>query len=267
MELMFNKPFLTNIFETFGYYINPVHRNLLVGGTGSNKNDKQEKVINVYSDALNTTTTVQVEPQFVTFCNQGFITILDKINTHVWNGNVLAANLNQMKLLVNTLIHGNDAQRSSALDKFVSMGIILASDITYSKLIVSSCLNFKPELVGTTFNEAENYYMYTYNNPVTLQKKYSQNRNPNKEKLYLLFVGRGHSNFGYSPATGEVFGHFASYWNEATLGTSLNIGYIAVDLGEINGDTPAAIKYDHLDVIEVIDDIKIQVNVPNQFIS
>lgn len=267
MDIKFNKPFLINVYDAFSQYVSPVHRNILVGGTGSNKNDKQEKTVSVYTDALNVTTTVAVEPQFVTFANQSFLTCLDKINTTVWNGGVTSANMNQMKLLVNTLIHGNEAQRNSALDKLVSMGILLASDIVVSKLLVSSCLNYKPELVNSELNETEGYQLFSYNVPITLQKKYSETRNTTKEKLFLLFVGRGHSTFGYSPATGEVFGHFATYWNEVALANSLCLGYMAVDMGEIGGDDKSSIRYDHMDVIEVIDNMKIQLNVPNHFKS
>ena len=265
MELYFNRPFLSKIYDTFGDYFQQVHRNILIGGTGANKNDKVEASVKVYNDAMINTTVVSVEPQFITFCSQGFLNILDKLNIVSWNNQY--PDFEQFKLLINTLIHGNEAQRNSALDKFVSLGLLLESDVLSSKQIVSSCFNFKPELVSASMNDQEGYYSFSYNTPVTLFKKYSNIRNPEKEKLYLLFMGRGPTTNGYSPVAGETFGHLASYRNDALNNYSYCTGYIAVDMSEVGGDQEGAIRYDHLDIIEVIDNMRFQINVPAKIVA
>ena len=89
------------------------------------------------------------------------------------------------------------------------------------------------------------------------------------EKLYLLFVARGQDTFGFSPATvssvNEKYGYFVKNWDEGTQTYKTGLSYIAVDMGDIQADAVATIKYDHIDKIEYLDNYIIQMFIPNKF--
>lgn len=253
MNLLFNKNLVENAAKIFDVYLRPLHRST-------------ETLVKVYSDAMNSTNTVTVQAQYVTFGSIGFVNILDKISAAFWNETFdIAASGDTVKLLVNTLIHGNETQRNSALDKLVSMGILASGDTTTTRALVSRIPTFDPNLMVRSYDQDGKFYKYAYNIPLGLEKKYDQVRNTQAEKLYLIFVGRGHSNFGYSPATGENFGHFTKYWNELFSKDAYTIPYMAVDLGDMTSPDETAIKYDHLDVIEYFDNILVQLAVTNLY--
>lgn len=253
MNLLFNKPLVDNAAKVFDLYLRPTH-------------SATETTVLIYSDANNGTTTTSVAKQFVLFGSAGFLNILDKLSNAAWNESYDMATVgNQVKLLTNTLLHGNETQRNSALDKLVSMGILASGDTTSTRSLVSRIPTFDPTLMVRSFDAVENFFKYSYNIPLGLEKKYDQVRNTSSEKLYLIFVGRGHVNFGYAPATGENFGHYTKYWNELFSKESLAIPYMAVDLGDMSSAEETAIKYDHLDVIEYFDNILIQLAVTNLY--
>ena len=81
----------------------------------------------------------------------------------------------------------------------------------------------------------------------------------------MVFAGRGHSNFGYVPVTGETYGYFTKYWNDLFQKDSLAMGFVAVDLGDLTTPEEEAIKYDHLDIVEYFDNIQIQIKIPNKY--
>ena len=253
MNLLFNKNLLENASRIFDVYLRPTHRT-------------SETSVIVYSDAMNSTNTTTVAPQGVLFVSAGFLTIMDKISAALWNETVSIATMgNTMKLLVNTILHGTETQRNSALDKLVSMGIIASGDTTSTRAIASRIPTFDGSLMTRSYDIDGNFYKYTYNIPLGLEKKYSDVRNTSHEKLFLFFGARGHANFGYAPATGENFGHVTRYWNETLSKESLAIPYLAVNLGDIANSDEDAIEYDHLDEIEYFDNMIMQIAVSNLY--
>ena len=253
MNLLFNKNLVDNAAKVFDLYLRPIHR-------------ASETAVKVYSDAMNSTNTLTVQPQSLLFVSAGFLIILDKISAAFWGETFnLATDGDKVKLLLNTILHGTETQRNSALDKLVSMGIISSGDTISTRSLASRIPTFDPTLMTRSYDSTENFFKYTYNIPLGLEKKYDQVRNTSAEKLYLLFVGRGHSNFGYVPAAGEVFGHLTKYWNDLFQKESLAIPYMAVDLGDVTSPDETAIKYDHLDVIEYFDNIQVQLAVTNLY--
>ena len=255
MNLLFNQQLVDNAAKVFDIYLRPTHK-------------ASETNIKIYSDAMNTTTTTTVPPQSILFVSTSFLTIVDKISAALWNETVdLVTNGEKVKLLVNTIFHGNETQRGSALDKLVNMGIIASGDTTMTRSLASRIPTFNPALMGRSFvteNTINPFFKYTYNIPLGLEKKYDIVRNTQNERLFLFFPARGHVNFGYSTITGENFGHATRYWNEAGAKESLALPYLAVDLGDMNTSS-SAIKYDHLDVIEYFDNILIQIAVTNLY--
>lgn len=258
MNLIFNQNLVENAAKAYDLFLRPVHK-------------QSELTVKVYTDAMNATTTGTAPAQSVLFVSASFLTIMDKLSAAFWNESFnLATDGDKVKILVNTLLHGTETQRNSALDKLVSMGLIASGDTTMTRSLASRIPTFDPALMTRSYiqdanNPANNFYKYTYNIPVGLEKKYDSVRNTSNEKMYLLFVGRGHLNFGYSPVTGENFGHLTKYWNELFSKESLAIPYLAVDLGDMTSPDETAIKYDHLDVIEYFDNMLIQLAVTNQY--
>ena len=256
MNLLFNQQLVDNASKIFDIYLRPTHKS-------------SEANVKIYSDAMNSTTTTTVPSQSILFVSTSFLTIVDKISAAFWNESFdLVTNGEKVKLLVNTLFHGNETQRNSALDKLVNMGIIASGDTTMTRALASRMTTFDPALMGRSFvseNTATPFYKYTYNIPLGLEKKYDIVRNTQSERLFLFFPARGHVNFGYSTVTGENFGHLTRYWNEASSKESLAIPYLAVDLGDMNTSSDTAIKYDHLDVIEYFDNLLIQIAVTNLY--
>lgn len=253
MNLLFNKPLMDNAAKVFDIFLRPTH-------------SVSETEVKIYSDANNSTTIAVAQKQYILFGSAGFLTILDKLSNAFWNESFdLATNGEVVKLLTNTILHGNETQRNSAFDKLVSMGIIAAGETTSSRAIVSRIPTFDPALMVRSYDITENFYKYTYNIPVGLEKKYDKIRNTSNEKLFLIFVGRGHSNFGYVPVVGESFGHYTKYWNELFQKESLALPYMAVNLSDMTDGEETAIKYDHLDVIEYFDNILIQLAVTNLY--
>lgn len=252
MNLLFNKNLMDNAAKVFDIYLRPTHR-------------ASETTIKVYTDAMNSSATALVPAGHVLFASAGFLVILDKISNAFWSESFDVANIDQVKLLLNTILHGTETQRNSALDKLVSMGIVASGDTTSTRSLASRIPTFDPALMVRSYDSAENFFKYTYNIPLGLEKKYDAVRNTSTEKLYLVFVGRGHSNFGYAPAVGETFGHTTKYWNELFSKESLAVPYMAVDLGDMTSPDETAIKYDHLDVIEYFDNILVQLAVTNLY--
>ena len=253
MNLVFNKPLLDNAAKVFDIFLRPTHRT-------------SETTVKVYTDAINGVTTATVQSQHMLFVSASMLTILDKINTAFWNESFSLVNDGEkVKLLVNTLLNGTETQRNSALDKLVSMGIIASGDTTMTRSLASRIPTFDPALMVRSYDLTEGFYKYSYNIPMGLEKKYDQTRNTQNEKLYLLFVGRGHSQFGYAPIAAEIFGYFSKYWNDLFQKDSYAMGYMAVDLGDITSAETDAIKYDHLDVVEYFDNIIIQLQIPNSY--
>ena len=253
MNLLFNKPLVDNAAKVFDIYLRPLH-------------SVTETTVKIYSDAMNSTATITTTKQFVLFGSAGFLNILDKLSNAFWNETFdLVADGDKVKLLTNTLLHGNETQRNSALDKLVSMGIIAAGETVTTRALVSRIPTFDPALMVRSYDSVENFFKYNYNIPVGLEKKYDQVRNTTSEKLFLIFVARGHSQFGYVPAAEENFGHYTKYWNDLFAKESIALPYMAVDLGDMSNNAETAIKYDHLDVIEYFDNIIIQLAVTNLY--
>lgn len=253
MNLVYNMAFLDNTSKIFDIFLRPTHR-------------VSETSIKIYSDAATSDTTTTVPSIYCLFVPASFLNILNKINDAYWNESIdIVANNDRLKLLTNTILNGNDTQRNSALDKLVSMGVIQSGDVTVSKTLASRLTTFNPSLMVRNYNTEENFYKFTYNIPLGLERKYSDTRNPQYEKLFLLFVGRGPNSNGYYPATGETFGYFTKFWNGVSQKDALSMGYIAVDLGAVGSATDETIKYDHLDEIEYFDNIIIQLSIPNQY--
>lgn len=256
MNLLFNKGVLDNTAKVFDIFLRPTHK-------------PTETQIKVYSDALNGDNHVNVPAQYMIFGGASLITVLDKINSAMWNETFnLAQDGERVKILTGTILNGTESQRNSALDKLVSMGILAAGDIPLVKSLSSRVPTFDPALMIRSFDQsspANPFYKYSYNIPLGLEKKYSSTRNTSNEKLYLIFVGRGHSQFGYAPVTGEDFGYFTKYWNNLFQKDSFALGYLAVDLGDIMSPDQEAIKYDYLNEIEYFDNIIIQIELPNQY--
>ena len=253
MNLMFNKNLMENASKVFDIYLRPTHRST-------------ETTVKVYTDAMNSTTTGTVPAQSILFVSTSFLALVDKISAAFWNESFnLTTDGDKVKLLVNTIFHGTETQRNSALDKLVNMGIIASGDTTMTRSLASRIPTFDPALMTRSYDQDGNFYKYTYNIPLGLEKKYDQVRNTAAEKLYLFFPARGHLNFGYSPATGENFGHLTRYWNDLFQKESLAIPYMAVDLGDMTSPDETAIKYDHLDVIEYFDNILVQIAVTNLY--
>ena len=253
MNLLFNQNLVDNAAKVFDIYLRPVHR-------------VSETLVKIYSDAMNSTSTTDVAPQSVLFVSAGYLTIMDKISAAFWNETFnLTTDGEKVKLLISTIIHGNETQRNSAFDKLVSMGLIASGDTTTSRALASRIPTFDPALMTRSYVSDGNFYKYSYNIPLGLEKKYDQVRNTSAEKLYLFFPARGHINFGYSAVSGENFGHLTRYWNDLFAKESLAIPYMAVDLGDITSPVETAIKYDHLDVIEYFDNILVQLAVTNLY--
>lgn len=253
MNLLFNKPLMDNAAKVFDVYLRPLH-----GLT--------ETQVKIYSDANNSTATINVQKQYMLFGSAGFLSILDKLTNAFWNETFnLDTDGDRVKLLTNTLLHGNETQRNSALDKFVSMGILAAGETTSARSLVSRIPTFDPALMVRSYDSAENFFKYSYNIPLGLEKKYDKIRNTGNEKLYLIFVARGHSQFGYMPASDENFGHYTKYWNDLFQKDSLAMSYMAVDMSDMNDGEETTIKYDHLDKIEYFDNILIQLAVTNLY--
>ena len=253
MNLLFNKPLMDNTAKVFDIYLRPLH-----GVT--------ETKVKIYSDAMNSTAVVDTTKQYMLFGSAGFLNILDKLSNAFWNETFdIVADGDKVKLLTNTLLHGNETQRNSALDKLVSMGILAAGETTSTRSLVSRIPTFDPNLMVRSYDSVENFYKYSYNIPLGLEKKYDQVRNTTSEKLFLIFVARGHSQFGYVPAAGENFGHYTKYWSDLFSKESLALPYMAVDLSDISNAEETAIKYDHIDVIEHFDNIIIQLAVTNLY--
>ena len=253
MNLVFNKPLLDNASKVFDIFLRPTHRSA-------------EATVKVYTDAINGLTTSTIASQPILFVPASMITILDKLNTAFWNETFSLANDGEkVKILVNTILNGTETQRNSALDLLVSMGIIASGDTTMVRSLASRIPTFDASLMVRSYDATENFYKYSYNIPLGLEKKYDKVRNTKNEKLYLLFVGRGHSQFGYEPVTGETYGYFTKYWNDLFQKDSYAMGYMAVDLGDLESADTDAIKYDHLDVVEYFDNIIIQLQIPNTY--
>jgi hypothetical protein len=253
MNLIFNKPFLENASNVFDVFLKATHR-------------KSESNVKIYLDAINGDDLSTASSQYVLFAPASFVTIMDKINSAFWNESFsLATDGERVKILVNTFLNGNASQRNSALDKLVAMGILASGDVTSTKAIASRIPEFDPDLVVKEYNEEENFYKYSYNIPLELETKYDEVRNTDSEKLFMYFPARGHSQFAYSPVSGEDFGYFAKYWNMLFQKDSFATGYVAVDLGDITSSDEEAVKYDHLDKIEYFDNIIIQISIPNKY--
>ena len=253
MNLLFNKPLMDNAAKVFDIYLRPLH-------------SVSETQVTIYSDAMNSTATLRVAKQYMLFGSAGFLSILDKLTNAYWNETFDIANDGEkVKLLTNTLLHGNETQRNSALDKLVSMGILASGDTTSTRALASRIPTFDPNLMVRSYDSVENFYKYSYNIPLGLEKKYDQIRNTTSEKLYLIFAARGHSQFGYVPAAGENFGHYTKYWSDLFSKESLALPYMAVDLSDMSSPDETAIKYDHLVKIEYFDNILIQLSVTNLY--
>ena len=253
MNIIFNKPLLENTSKVFDVFFRAIHR-------------PNETTIKIYADAINGDTLTTAPTQYILFGSQSLVSLLDKINEAYWNETFnVVTDGERVKILVNTILNGNESQRNSALDKLISMGILIASDVIMVKSLVSRMLTFDPTSMFRSYMVEENVYKYSYNIPLGLEKKYDIIRNTQNEKLYLIFAGRGHTNFGYVPVTGESFGYFTKYWNETLQKDSLSMSYVAVDLGDLMSPDTEAIKYDHLDVIEYFDNIQIQIKIPNKY--
>ena len=253
MNLLFNKPLMDNAAKVFDIYLRPLH-------------SVSETQVTIYSDAMNSTATLRVAKQYMLFGSAGFLSILDKLTNAYWNETFdIAKDGEKVKLLTNTLLHGNETQRNSALDKLVSMGILASGDTTSTRALASRIPTFDPNLMVRSYDATENFYKYSYNIPLSLEKKYDAIRNTSTEKLYLIFVGRGHSQFGYTTVAGENFGHYSKYWNDLFQKDSFALSYMAVDLSDMSSPDETAIKYDHLDKIEYFDNILIQLSVTNLY--
>lgn len=253
MNLVFNKPLLDNTSKVFDIFFRPTHK-------------PAETTIKVYGDAINGDAIVTVPTQYVLFASISFVNILDKINSAYWSESFdVTTQGERVRILVNTLLNGTESQRNSALDKLVQMGILASGDVIMTKSLASRMLTFDPTLMVRTYDATENFYKYSYNIPLGLEKKYDKVRNTQNEKLYLVFAGRGHSNFGYTPVTGETYGYFTKYWNDLFQKDSFAMGFVAVDLGDLTSPEEEAIKYDHLDIVEYFDNIQIQIKIPNKY--
>lgn len=253
MNLVFNKPLLDNTSKVFDIFFRPTHK-------------PAETTVKIYTDAINGDTLGTAPVQYIMFGSTSFITILDKINNAFWNESFdVTLNGERVRILVNTILNGTESQRNSALDKLISMGILATGDVTMTKALASRIPTFDPALMVRSYNSTENYYAYSYNIPLGLEKKYDQVRNTQNDKLYLIFVGRGHSNFGYVPVTGETFGYFTKYFNTFSQKDEFAMGYTAVDIGDLTSTVEEAIKYDHLDIVEYFDNIQIQIKIPNKY--
>ena len=253
MNLQFNKALLDNAATVFDGFFKPSYL-------------ASETAVKVYTDALNGTTTTTVLPQRILFVTESFLTIVNKINSAFWNSSFdVAVEGDKVKILVNTIFNGTEAQRNSALSKLVQMGLILEADTTMTRSLASRIPTFDPSLMVRSFDTTEKFYKYTYNIPLGLEKKYDAVRNTQRERLYLFFPTKAHTQFGAVPVVGETFGYFTKYWNEMFQVTSLGMSYAAVDLGDIMSPDIVAIQYDHLDVIEYFDNVIIQVKIPNKY--
>lgn len=253
MNIIFNKPLLDNTSKVFDIFFRATHK-------------PSETTVKVYTDAANSDVTVSTPVQYILFASQSFVNLLDKINTAYWYESFdTTVNGERVKLLTNTILNGNESQRNSAFDKFVSLGILTNADVDVSKAIVSRLTTFDPSLMIRSYDATENFYKYVYNIPLGLEKKFDKVRNTKNEKLYLVFAGRGHSNFGYSPITGENYGYFTKYWNDLFQKDSFAMSFVAVDLGDLMSPDTEAIKYDHLDSIEYFDNVQIQIKIPNKY--
>ena len=253
MNILFNKGLVDQASIIFDLYLKPTHKS-------------SETSVHVYSDAANSTNVVTVAPTDLLFANAGFIAIIDKISNAFWNESFdIDSYGDKVKLLVNTIIHGNETQRNSAFDSLISLGILASGDTTSSRAIVTNFKNYDVSRMVKTYNTDKSCYDYTYNTPLELTKKYDKVRNTTNEKLYLLSVARGAAQFGYDTVSGENFGHLSKYWDTVFQKNSLAISYLAIDLGDTTSADVNAIKYDHLDVIEYFDNIVVQIAMTNQY--
>lgn len=269
MIIQYNKAFLDNVVKVFDAYFIPTHR-------------KSEPNVKVFTDAMVSvveTATTNANSKFCHFVTESTLTLLNKISDSY--DTLSAANKNTVKILVNTILNGNLYQRNSALDKLVQMNILLESDTAKTKALMATLVNYNVDIPFRSFvSEAEpgssdiNFFRYQYTIPLQMERKYFQENNPvdetgKREKLYLLFVARGQDTFGFSPATvssvNEKYGYFVKNWNEVSQVYKTGLSYIAVDIGDINLDTNATIKYDHIDKIEYFDNFIIQMFIPNKF--
>lgn len=254
MNLILNKNLLDNVSSPFDILFQRLHI-------------PTNHTVTIYTDAINSTITEQAAVQHTLFVPESMIKVLDKISSTLWNESIdITANGNQLHILVSTLLNGSEFQRNSALDKLVQMGIILISDTSSIKALASRFTNYNNTTLVKTYEKVDNeqYYQYTYNIPLLLEKTYDKVRNINSEKLYLLYVNYGNSQFANEPVAGTNYGYFTKYWDDLFLKNSLTMSYGAVDIGSIL-DINASIQYDHLDIIQYFDNIIIQIKVPNNF--
>ena len=269
MIIQYNKSFLDNIIKIFDAYFIPTHR----------KTEANVKVFTEANASIVETQTTNTNSKYCHFVTESTLTAFNKIS-NTYDG-LSAANKNTVKILVNTILNGNLFQRNSAFDKLVQMNILLAGDISKAKALMATLINYNPDIPFRSFvSEVEagssdiNFFRYQYTVPLQLERKYLQENNipdetGKREKLYLLFVARGQDSFGFSPATvssvNEKYGYFVKNWDESTQTYKTGLSYIAVDMGDIQADADATIKYDHIDKIEYLDNYIIQMFIPNKF--
>ena len=249
MNLKFNKPFLDRRSEVFDNFFQ------------QNDVTTIEANCTIYTDAINGDTTDTVATQYILFGSQSLVDVFDKINNAFWNESFDIASLgNIVKTCLNTIISGSEPQRNSALSKLVQMGIVSESDTTMTRVLASRIPDFNPALVTKDYISDEQKYRYAYNIPIALEKKYDQVRNTSSEKLFLIFPSRVAQQYGAVPLEGTM-GYVHPMRNILFEKNSMCISFAAVAMADLFSEE-AAIKYDHVDVIEYLDNFILNVKLP-----
>lgn len=221
--------------------------------------------VSIYTN-LPTTTTIKAVPSFVLFTNENYLKVINELNQKLYAGTVTLDAGITIPTLINTLSCSDATIRGKAIDYLVTKGIctLTTTEVLDAKRFTSTLIGFNYVNLSRVYDTVENAYVYSYTTPVELSSKYLSSDNTNNVALYLAFFPMFTYEFSGIPTeNATTIFNCSKYYKPTTDSTVLQSTYIATKLSDITGD--GDVKYDHLDVIEYLDDFRLRFRLPAIF--
>lgn len=198
----------------------------------------------------------------------GFLSLIDKINTLLYNDTVTQLNSeSRNRGTLNRLTAYNKSERTKALDRFKVLGYI--TDAEY-EIGVRECEAFgqiKFDSISWNYNEQFDYYTMLHNTPLNLEKRWTNTENnPRNDELYIMTVlpaSRPFNESSYSAYDrAGVETSCVKYYREDTGKFIYQLGYMAHTLTDRSGD--GDIQFDYIDKIDYLDSLEISIKLPKE---
>lgn len=221
-----------------------------------------------YTSILNVGNTSYHTPGKFFIVSKPYIDLLDKVNRMLFDhqldftSNVDAHNIR----LCNALTLMESEYRNYYWTVLYDKGFITDSELEIAKTKCESLTQIKAESFSMHYDDTNDFFTFKYSSPLKLEHRWDQTiNNPGNDDLFLLTIFDEYkASHNVTASDGNRIRTSAiQYYREDDGSRFFQIGFMAHHITERDGQ--GDIELDHIDKIDYLDSIEINVKLPKSY--